>query len=109
MAGVRPILLSIPYQVEDAVLSYHPSIPNTSMAKAQSIDSILALCGKYSFPEGKPFIPDKLEVSEIIKSRDQTDKARLCVLDKSRLHYKVFTVPDYNYGQVVVDEDVSMT
>jgi hypothetical protein len=95
--------------VEDAVLSYHPSTANSATAKAQSIDVILAQCGTYSFPEGSPFVPDKLEISQRNKSRDQNDKARLCVLDKSRLHYKVFTVPDYGYGLVVMDEDVSMT
>jgi hypothetical protein len=54
-------------------------------------------------------VPDKLEISQRDNSRDRNDKARLCVLDKNRLHYKVFSVPEYNYGPGVVDEDVSMT
>jgi hypothetical protein len=95
--------------VEEAVLSYHPYTPNLTTAKVQSINAILAQCGTYSFPEGSAFVPDKLEISQRNNSRDQTDKARLCVLDRNRLHYKVFTLPDYNQGQVVMDEDVSMT
>jgi hypothetical protein len=105
----KPIILSIPYQVEDVVLSYHPSAAAKDLTTTHSIDELLHHCERYSFPGGSSFMPDKLELSQRNKLRDQNDSTRLCVLDKSRLHYKIFTVPKYVSGQVAVDEDVSMT
>jgi hypothetical protein len=108
-AEVQPVLLSIPYQVEDIVLSYHPSTAPKAVATVHSIDDILPHCESYSFPEGISFVPDKFELSQSNKRRDQKDSARLCVLDKNRLNYKIFTVSNYVSGTVVLDEDVSMT
>jgi hypothetical protein len=103
------MLLSIPYQMDDVVLSYHPSTAPKAVATVHSIDEILPHCGKYSFPEGSSFMPDKFELSQRNKHPDQNDSTRLCVLDKNRLHYKIFTVPNYVSGPVAEDEDVSMT
>ena len=108
-AEVRAMLLSIPYQVEDVVLSYHPSTAPKAVATAHTIDEILLHCESYSFPEGSSFVPDRFELSQRNKLCDQNDSTRLCVLDKNRLHYKIFTVPNYFSGPVAVDEDVSMT
>jgi len=54
-------------------------------------------------------VPDKVELSHRTKYRDQSGSVRLCVLDKNRLHYKVFTMPDYVSGPAAMDDDVSMT
>jgi hypothetical protein len=105
----RPMLLGIPYQPEDVVLSYHPSTAPKTVATAHSIDEILPHCERYFFPEGSSFVPDKFELSQSNKRRGQEDSARLCVLDKNRLNYKIFTVSNYVSGSVAVDEDLSMT
>ncbi len=72
------------------------------------IDEILPHCETYSFPDGASFTPAKFEVSERNKKRDRDDSARLCVLDKGMLHYKVFTIGKATAGQAAIDEDVSM-
>lgn len=108
-AEVRPRLLSIPYQVEDGVLSYHPSTAPKAVATAHSIEEILPHCEWYSFPEGSSFVPDKFELSQSNKRRDQKDSARLCVLDKNRLNYKIFTLSNSVSEPVAADEDVPMT
>jgi hypothetical protein len=105
----RPMLLSIPYQVEDVVLSYQPSLASKTVADAHSIDDILPHCEAYSFPSGSSFVPDKFELSQRNNHRNRIDSARLCFLDKNQLHYKVFAVPKYVSGPVTMDEDVSMT
>jgi hypothetical protein len=105
----RPKLLSIPYQLEDVTLSYHPSTVYTAVTKAHSVGEILPRCQVYSFPAGMPFLPDKVELGQGTKSGDQSDSVRLCVLDKSRLHYKLFTIPNHDPGQDTIDDDVSMT
>ncbi len=103
------MLLSIPYVVEDVVLSYQPSTVPKSMISANLIDEILPHCETYSFPGGMPFVPDKVELSQTTKHCDHSDSVRLCVLDKNRLHYKVFSVPNSVSGLITMDDDVSMT
>jgi hypothetical protein len=103
------MILSIPYQVEGGILDYHPSPAPKVMTNAHSIDHMPSHCEAYSFPEGISFVPDKVELSHRTKYRDQSGSVRLCVLDKNRLHYKVFTMPDYVSGPAAMDDDVSMT
>lgn len=102
-------MLSIPCQVEDSILSYHSSTASGTSASPHDIIEILPHCKEYYFPEAKLFIPDSFKLSESSIGRQRRNATRICVLDKTRLRYKFFKVPDLPFQQLNAEEDISMS
>jgi len=106
-----PKLIAIPYAARDSGIPYTafpPGAAKASQANASSSGDVLSRCAKYVFPNDSSFVPDKLEIRGINDAGRDRDPARLCVLGKDRLHYKVFVIPDTRLGLARAGEDVLM-
>jgi len=108
--GETPKLFRIAYSTSSPFLSYkedHELI-------AYRLGNLEQQIPTYTFPGSGSFVPDELSIGEQNRKRSEEGGARICVLDKGRMQYRVFTMKD----KALVatgdkdddgDEDVQMT
>ncbi|KAI9735322.1 MAG: hypothetical protein M1818_006517 [Claussenomyces sp. TS43310] len=101
--GNIPGILRLSYQATSSTLSYvSPSeilARNPPLAKAPV---------SYAFPTDTAFVPDKLEVRRSRSGVKGLDTARICVLSKNRLRYRVMKIPNGS-NRSLSNEDVQMS
>jgi len=105
-----PRLLNIPYKKSRNHLTYSnyfPQSTNISPSRKLSNEEVVSRFVVCCFPTDNGFVPEKLEIGERIGKG--TEGARLCVLGRDMLRYKVFTFPAKQDAETVVGEDVTMS
>jgi hypothetical protein len=82
-----PELFSIPYSASSPFLSYEED----RRPSGYRLSDLRQRISTYTFPGSSSFVPGKLSIGEQNRKRGDDGGARICVLDKTRMQYRVFT------------------